>query len=431
MSSPTTAVILNPKETLLRLEKIATLCNEYDQNNFLSDCDLAEAQKQGISSYIEVQKPDSSVVKYEKPFLLQRGFSALMLAKKDGLLGAPVTFSTKTTITEIEEDQANRTFYKVNPGCVRFDSTKWTPYGQGGSTGSGWVWKDLGGGKYIVLTNHHVVADMIAGQVTTWPVAPGHKPVKKIKVLGADPFLDVAVVQIETTEKLTVLKSGDSNQLQSGDIVYAVGNMMGLPPTFSRGDINNPKQYNGVIRTIQHSALIQPGNSGGPLFNKDGQVIGINTFMATYPNGTPVSGMGFAYPVNEVEKMAAAIIAGKTPSYGWLGVDLAPADPVYIDKNRKKYGSANVARLVDVGAGQVLQKDWLVHSVEVAGERLDLDPRDPDPAQSIFTFLAQKQPGLEIKMLVSYMGKEWIYGSEVEVREEKEVTMPLRVWYFH
>jgi S1-C subfamily serine protease len=164
-------------------------------------------------------------------------------------------------------------------------------------TGSGFIINPDG----RIITNHHVV---LGGQQIT--VTLSNKKQYKAKVLGTDRKNDLAIVQIEPREKLPVLKLGDSDPLQVGQKVLAIGNPFGLEGTLTTGVVSslgrsisdeNGRALEGMIQT---DAAINPGNSGGPLLDSRGNVIGINT--AIYgPQGN--IGIGFAMPINRAKAM--------------------------------------------------------------------------------------------------------------------------------
>jgi len=164
-------------------------------------------------------------------------------------------------------------------------------------TGSGFIINSDG----RIITNHHVV---MGGQQLTVTLA--NKKQYKAKVLGVDKKNDLAIVKIDPREKLPVLKLGDSDPLQVGQKVLAIGNPFGLEGTLTTGVVSslgrsisdeNGRALEGMIQT---DAAINPGNSGGPLLDSRGNVIGINT--AIYgPQGN--IGIGFAMPINRAKAM--------------------------------------------------------------------------------------------------------------------------------
>ena len=177
--------------------------------------------------------------------------------------------------------------------------------------GSGFIIDEKG----IVVTNNHVIQDAedIIVRVN------GDKEFKAI-VLGADPLSDIAVLQLETKEEFIPVKFGDSDKARIGDWVIAIGNPFGLGGTVTSGIISARNRSIGLSRYedyIQTDASINSGNSGGPLFNMDGNVIGINTAILGR-NGS--IGIGFSIPSNSAKIVIDQLLEFGETKRGWLGV---------------------------------------------------------------------------------------------------------------
>jgi len=194
--------------------------------------------------------------------------------------------------------------------------------------GSGIVVKKAGG-AYFVLTNNHVV-----DAATNISVKLSDQRIFKAKVVGTDPRRDLAVVSFDSRDPFPVADLGDSNELQVGDIVLAVGNPLGFENTITMGIVSalGRRGPSGQVAPntdyIQTDAAINQGNSGGALVNVKGEVVGINTWIAA-PTGGNV-GLGFAIPVNNAKKAIDDFISKGKVEYGWLGVmpdDIQTADP--------------------------------------------------------------------------------------------------------
>ena len=181
-----------------------------------------------------------------------------------------------------------------------------------------------------ILTNYHVISGSSDVEVT---LAPGQQPYKA-KVLHRDQAHDLALIQIDPNKKFTTfLKLGDSEGLQVGQKVLAIGNPFGLAGTLTTGivsslhrKIQSEERSGGLEDMIQTDAAINSGNSGGPLLDSQGNVIGINT--AIYgPNGGSV-GIGFAIPINRAKAMLGDFRSGKQPASSAIGVQvyLIPGD---------------------------------------------------------------------------------------------------------
>jgi len=188
--------------------------------------------------------------------------------------------------------------------------------------------------KGIVITNNHV----IKGAEDILVKVEGDKEYKA-KVLGADPLSDIAVLKIDAEEKLTFVKFGDSDKARIGDWVIAIGNPFGLGGTVTSGIISARNRDIGMSRYedfIQTDASINVGNSGGPLFDMNGEVIGINTAILGQSGSI---GIGFAIPSNSAKKVIEQLIEFGETKRGWLGVRIQVvtkeiADVEKLDKPR-------------------------------------------------------------------------------------------------
>jgi len=173
-----------------------------------------------------------------------------------------------------------------------------------------------------ILTNSHVVKDFDKITVTL-----SDKRSFDAKVIGADQESDIAVIKIEATG-LPVAKFGDSSKLKVGEIVMAVGNPFGFNRTVTSGIVSATGRSNvGIIGYedfIQTDAAINPGNSGGPLVNINGEVIGLNTAIATRSGG--YQGIGFAIPVNAAKSIMDDLVKDGKVRRGLLGVNIQDLD---------------------------------------------------------------------------------------------------------
>jgi len=186
-----------------------------------------------------------------------------------------------------------------------------------------------------ILTNNHVVEGFKEGEISVWLY--GEKTSIEAKVKGTDPKSDLAVIKIDTKKKLEPATFGDSDNLQVGDWVMALGHPFEYSNSVSQGIISakgrkdalrglNHKPF-AVQDFIQTDAAINPGNSGGPLVNLRGEVVGINTFIASRSGG--YQGIGFAVPSRIAQKVARALVTKGRVVRGYLGVSIANiSDPV-------------------------------------------------------------------------------------------------------
>jgi len=170
----------------------------------------------------------------------------------------------------------------------------------------------------VVLTNNHVVS---GADVITIRLADGRE--FKGTDVKTDPQSDLAIVRIENAGQLPSAKLGDSDDMMIGDWVIAVGNPFGLAQTVSAGIISGKGRSIGAAQRtqfLQTDAAINPGNSGGPLVNLDGEVIGINTAIAS--NGGGNEGIGFAVPANMAKWIAPQLMAEGKVRRAYLGVGI-------------------------------------------------------------------------------------------------------------
>jgi S1-C subfamily serine protease len=180
-----------------------------------------------------------------------------------------------------------------------------------------------------ILTNYHVIAEARQVEVTL------HNRKKyKATIVGTDKSHDLAIVQIKAPD-LQPMTLGDSANLQVGQKVYAIGNPFGLEGTLTRGIVSSIRQVqepDGLVidEAIQTDAAINPGNSGGPLLNWHGQVIGINTMIASSVGQS--AGIGFAIPINTAKAVVNDLVTLGRVRRPALGVRTIPIDPEIADE---------------------------------------------------------------------------------------------------
>ena len=217
--------------------------------------------------------------------------------------------TTQTVVTKNNPFQG----FKFPPGSPFEDMFKefGTPQTRKASAlGSGFIINAKG----IVITNNHVIegAEDILVRVNNKEY--------KAKVIGADPLSDIAVLEIKSKEKFTPVKFGNSDKARIGDWVIAIGNPFGLGGTVTSGIISARNRSIGLARYedyIQTDASINQGNSGGPLFDMNGDVIGINTAILGQSGSI---GIGFSIPSNSAKKVIDQLIKYGETKRGWLGV---------------------------------------------------------------------------------------------------------------
>ena len=255
-------------------------------------------------------------------------------------------------------------------------------------SGSGFIIRKDG---YIV-TNAHVVTDAERIQVKL----PDGRRLDG-KVIGQDDRVDLALVKIEATG-LPVAMLGDSNRLRVGEFVLAVGNPFGLEQTVSFGIVSRkgaPLQVAAPgFDFIQTDAAVNPGNSGGPLVNMAGEVVGINSMAAR--NGT----IGFAIPINLVKSLLPQLASTGKIQWGWLGVGIAEIG----DEDMPKYGLKEPRGVLirSVVAGQPADQGGLKPDDVV----LAVDGASIEGPRDLQRIIASTPVGRAVKLFVMRGGKE-------------------------
>ena len=231
------------------------------------------------------------------------------LAEK--LMPSVVNISTTTTVTTNTNPFPGFKFPPGSPFEEMFKEFGTPQTRKASALGSGFIIDKKG----IVITNNHVIQDS-----EDIVVIVGGDKEYKATIIGADPLSDIAVLQIESEERFVPVNFGNSDKARIGDWVIAIGNPFGLGGTVTSGIISARNRTIGLSRYedyIQTDASINTGNSGGPLFDMNGDVIGINT--AILGKGGSV-GIGFSIPSNSAKKVIDQLIEFGETKRGWLGV---------------------------------------------------------------------------------------------------------------
>jgi len=253
--------------------------------------------------------------------------------------------------------------------------------------GSGFIIDEKG----IVVTNNHVIqgAEDIVVSVN------GSKEYQA-KVIGKDPYMDLAVLQIISDEKFIPVSFGDSDKARIGDWVIAIGNPFGFGGTVTTGIISSRNRDIGLTRYddfIQTDASINQGNSGGPLFNLDGEVVGINTAIIA-PGRSGSIGIGFAIPSNPASKVIEQLIEFGETKRGWLGVriQLVTKEIAEIEKLEKTEGAlvASVSEGSPAAAGGIKAGDII----------LEFDGKKIDTMRTLPKLVAQTKVGKRVEVKI-------------------------------
>ncbi len=243
-----------------------------------------------------------------------------------------------------------------------------------------------------ILTNYHVIASMSGGD-NALEVKTNDGKTYKATVLGKDKELDIALIKIDAAH-LPFAKLGESDSLRIGEWVVAIGNPFGLEHTVTQGIISakGRKLDTGVSSFLQTDAAINRGNSGGPLLNLRGEVVGINT--AINPAGQNI---GFAVPISQVSRILKDLRSGKPVSRGYLGIGPAELDQAYQDALGVKEGVVV----------STVEKDQAADKAKV--QRLDVitavegqPVRTPD---ELVTAVSSRRAGETLKLTIWRDGK--------------------------
>ena len=316
--------------------------------------------------------------------------------------GAPASFAQLTAqlqpaVVNISSRQRIRIPAQNNPFAgTPFEGLFGGPGGQGGGTreaqslGSGFIVSPDG---YVVTNNHVITADG-QGEVEAITVTMPDGTDYPAKLVGRDAASDLAVLKVDAGRSLPFVRFGDSRQAHVGDWVIAIGNPFGLGGTVTSGIISAVYRNTGSAvsaaydRYIQTDASINRGNSGGPLFDMKGNVIGINNAIFS-PTGGSV-GIGFAIPAEVAAPIVAKLRAGETIERGYLGVQIQPlsddlAASLGLPKNRGEF-------VQSIEPGQPAARAGLQPGDVV----VKVDGKDVTPEQTLSFIVANEEPGTRI-----------------------------------
>jgi serine protease Do len=285
-------------------------------------------------------------------------------------------------------------FFFEEPVQPKNNKQKEEPLIQSGS-GSGVIINSNG----YIITNNHVIdgADEIE-------VSLPDNEVYKAKVIGSDPSTDLAVLQIKK-EGLKSIPIGNSDEVEVGEWVLAVGNPFDLNSTVTAGivsakgrNINIINDKSAIEAFIQTDAAINPGNSGGALVNLKGELIGINTAIAS-PTGT-YAGYGFAIPANIVNKVISDIMKYGMVQRAYLGVIIREIDGNFADKNKlNTYEGAYVDSLLEKGAAANA-------GIKEGDVIINIDSKPVKKTSDVLEQIGRHHPGDKISVTVDRKGKE-------------------------
>lgn len=282
--------------------------------------------------------------------------------------------------------------------------------------GTGMIIKDDG----YILTNYHVV-----GGATEIKVTLSNDTQYTAKVVGTDPKTDLAVIKIPAKEKLPFVTFGDSDKLEVGEWVVAIGHPRGLDQTVTQGiisakhrkGITDPNNYQDFLQT---DAAINPGNSGGPLLNLDGQVIGVNSAIASQSGGS--EGIGFAIPSNMAVHIANTLMTKGSVDRGWLGLTIQDVSfekmkSLHLDKPKGAY-------VVDVAKGGPASSA----GIKAGDVIVSLDGKAVGDSGELRNIVANAPIGSTIKVEVMRDGKKLTIPVKVGNMKDAEKFMASSLW---
>ena len=303
----------------------------------------------------------------------------------DKLMPSVVNISTTQTV-KTTTNQFPFQFPPGSPFGEMFKDFERPTERQASALGSGFIIKEDG----IVITNNHVIAN--AEDIL---VKVGEKEYKA-KLVGADPYMDIAVLKMETKDKFKTVKFGDSDTARVGDWAVAIGNPFGLGGTVTAGIISarnrdiNLTRYDDFIQT---DASINQGNSGGPLFNLKGEVIGINTAIIA-PGQSGSIGIGFAIPANAASNVIDQLIEFGETKRGWLGVRIQEVtkEIAEVEKLKKPLG----ALVASVGQNSPADKA----GIKAGDIILEFDGKKIDTMRTLPKVVANTKVGKSVELKV-------------------------------
>ena len=270
-----------------------------------------------------------------------------------------------------------------------------------------------------IVTNNHVVKDAGDNGIK---VTLTDKREFNAKLVGTDPNTDVAVIKIDANE-LPVMSLGNSDNVQVGEWVLAVGNPMGLNGTVTAGivsalgrniGINSDGSGYGIENFIQTDAVINPGNSGGALVDINGQLIGINSAIKT--NTGYYQGYGFAIPVNLVKSVVSDLIKSGHVSRGYIGVNIQSIDETMAKGlGLDKAEGVLVQGIVKGGAGE----DAGIKQGDVI---LSIDGKPVNAANELQSIVGSKHPGDVVNLSIFRDGKTIEKSVTLKPRTETDVN---------
>jgi len=272
--------------------------------------------------------------------------------------------------------------------------------------GSGFVVDHNG----YILTNNHVVENATRIEVTL----PGDHTKYPAKLIGTDPELDLAVLKIDAGRQLTPLRIGNSDAIEVGDWAVAIGSPFGLDQTMTAGIISAKGRDLGerdhqLQRFLQTDAAINRGNSGGPLLNINGEVIGINTMIVSGSGN--FEGIGFALPINLAVNSYNQIVKSGKVSRGAIGIQFAREENAAL---LKAYGASRGVFVQQVNSGGPAAKAGVQASDIIVG----VNGKSIESGDQLVQTISAVQPGTSVELKLLRDGKPMEVSVKIGDRAE-------------
>lgn len=285
--------------------------------------------------------------------------------------------------------------------------------------GSGVIVRRTGDTIYV-LTNNHV-----AGGATKITVKLNDSREFEAKLVGADARMDIALLSFTSSDKsIPVAKLGDSDAVQTGDICLAMGAPLGYSQSVTQGIVSaKGRSGNGIGNIndfIQTDAAINQGNSGGPLVNIYGEVIGINTWIASQSGGS--QGIGFAIPINNIKNAINSFISKGKIVYGWLGVSLLEANKEYKEALGVEKETGALATQLFIGSPA--QKAGMQPGDFIVG----LNGHSVKDVDQLVREVGLLEAGVTANFEIIRNGKKLVLPVKIEERSEKVSSDNGKLW---
>jgi serine protease Do len=346
------------------------------------------------------------------PVQLSNSFSAIAKEAEPSVVQITSTIQEKPTRTQgMFRGHNGNPFGEMNPFGDSSPFGNMIPFGGDDNApqqprramglGSGFIVDHNG----YILTNNHVVENATRIQVKL----PNDHTEYPAKLVGTDPELDLAVLKIDASKQLPMLKVGNSDSMETGDWVVAIGSPFGLDQTMTAGIISAKGRELGdpghqIQRFLQTDAAINRGNSGGPLLNINGEVIGINTMIASGSGN--FEGIGFALPINLAVSSYNQIVKTGKVSRGAIGIQFAREQNASL---LKAYGASSGVFVQQVTPGGPADKA----GVKTADVIVGANGKTINDGDELVDMISATQPGSTVDLKV--------------FRDGKTMTIPVRI----